>query len=81
MSDARDLALPSGYAALLNELKTQVRAARAKALRAVNTQAIALNWVIGKTILERQETEGWGSGVIGRLADDLRAEFPEMTGL
>ncbi|MDJ0458576.1 PDDEXK nuclease domain-containing protein [Arthrobacter sp. NQ7] len=81
MSDARDLALPVGYAALLNELKNQVRAARTKALRAVNTQAIALNWVIGKTILERQDTEGWGSGVIGRLADDLRAEFPDMTGL
>lgn len=36
---------------------------------------------IGRTILQRQEAESWGSGVIGRLADDLRAEFPEMKGL
>jgi predicted nuclease of restriction endonuclease-like (RecB) superfamily len=31
--------------------------------------------------LERQEIEEWGSKVMSRLADDLRAEFPEMRGL
>lgn len=81
MTDARDLTLPSGYTDLLGELKTRVRAARTQALRTVNTQLIELYWSIGKTILERQELEQWGSGVIGRLADDLRAEFPEMKGL
>jgi hypothetical protein len=76
----RDLALPTGYTDLLGELKTRVRAARTTALRTVNTQLIELYWSIGKTILERQEVESWGSGVIGRLADDLRAEFPDMKG-
>jgi predicted nuclease of restriction endonuclease-like (RecB) superfamily len=77
----RDLALPTGYTDLLGELKTRVRAARTTALRTVNTQLIELYWSIGKTILERQEVESWGSGVIGQLADDLRAEFPDMKGL
>ena len=81
MPDARDLALPAKYAELLSDLKNQVRAARTNALRTVNTQLIALNWSIGKTILERQASEGWGSGVIGRLAEDLRAEFQDMKGL
>jgi predicted nuclease of restriction endonuclease-like (RecB) superfamily len=81
MTDARDLALPTGYTDLLGELKARVRAARTKALRTVNTQLIELYWSIGKTVLERQEVESWGSGVMGRLADDLRAEFPEMRGL
>ncbi|MFF2317962.1 PDDEXK nuclease domain-containing protein [Arthrobacter sp. NPDC058097] len=81
MPDARDLALPASYAELLSDLKNQVRAARTKALRTINTQLIALNWSIGKTILERQASEGWGSGVIGRLAEDLRAEFHDMKGL
>ncbi|WP_454700008.1 PDDEXK nuclease domain-containing protein [Arthrobacter humicola] len=81
MTDARDLTLPAGYTDLLGELKVRVRAARIQALRTVNTQLIELYWSIGKTILERQELEQWGSGVIGRLADDLRAEFPEMKGL
>lgn len=81
MTDPRDLALPSGYAELLGELKDRVRAARLQAVRTVNAQLIALNWSIGKTILERQASEGWGSGVIGRLAEDLGAEFPDMKGL
>ena len=38
-------------------------------------------WAIGRTILERQAIDGWGSGVIGRLAEELGAEFPDMTGL
>jgi predicted nuclease of restriction endonuclease-like (RecB) superfamily len=81
MTEPRDLALPTGYAALLGELKARVRAARTTALRTVNTQLIELYWSIGRTILERQAIDGWGSGVMGRLADDLRAEFPEMRGL
>ncbi|WP_461165244.1 DUF1016 N-terminal domain-containing protein [Arthrobacter sp. R4-81] len=72
---------PVGYTDLLGELKNQVRAARTAALRTVNTQLIELYWSIGRAILERQEVERWGSGVIGRLADDLRAQFPEMKGL
>ncbi len=81
MTHARDLALPTGYTDLLGELKNRVRAARMQALRTVNTQLIELYWSIGKTILERQEIEEWGSKVMSRLADDLRAEFPEMKGL
>jgi hypothetical protein len=46
----------------------------------VNTELVRLYWRIGSTILQRQDQEGWGTNVIGRLADDLRAEFPEMTG-
>jgi predicted nuclease of restriction endonuclease-like (RecB) superfamily len=81
MTDASDLALPNGYTDLLSELKNRVRAARIQALRTVNTQLIELYWSIGKTFLERQEIEAWGSKVMSRLADDLRAEFPEMKGL
>jgi hypothetical protein len=29
----------------------------------------------------RQESQGWGSRVINRLANDLRASFPDMKGL
>jgi predicted nuclease of restriction endonuclease-like (RecB) superfamily len=81
MTESRGLALPTGYTELLGELKDRVRAARTTALRTVNTQLIGLYWSIGRRILQRQDAEGWGSGVIGRLADDPRAEFPEMKGL
>lgn len=80
MTDARDLALPTGYTDLLGELKVRVRDARIRASRTVNTALIELYWSIGRLILERQDVEPWGSGVLNRLAEDLRAEFPEMKG-
>nr|WP_307858782.1 DUF1016 N-terminal domain-containing protein [Curtobacterium flaccumfaciens] len=46
----------------------------------MNTELVSLYWGIGATILQRQGDEGWGSNVIGRLAADLRAEFPEIKG-
>ncbi len=81
MTDTSALTLPADYTDLLDALKNRVRDARRTARRTVNTQLIELYWLIGKTVLERQQVEQWGTGVMGRLADDLRAEFPEMKGL
>ena len=72
--------LPDGYSTLLELLKDRVRQARFKAQRTVNTELIELYWNIGHQILTRQEEQGWGSGVTNRLAEDLRAEFPDMKG-
>ncbi|MDQ2723847.1 MAG: PDDEXK nuclease domain-containing protein [Actinomycetota bacterium] len=72
---------PVGYAELLEQVKVRVRTSRVQAARAVNTELVGLYWQIGRLILDRQESEGWGSKVIGRLAADLRAEFPGMRGL
>ncbi|MFJ6418627.1 DUF1016 N-terminal domain-containing protein [Paeniglutamicibacter sp. NPDC091659] len=47
----------------------------------MNTALIDLYWNIGNRILAEQERQGWGSAVITRLAEDLRREFPDMTGL
>lgn len=73
--------LPEGYAELLDRVKNDVLATRLRAMRTANTELIALNWRIGRLILERQRTQPWGSAVIRRLALDLRREFPDMTGL
>lgn len=35
---------------------------------------------MGREILSRQQQEGWGSKVIERLAQDLKREFPDMSG-
>lgn len=40
-----------------------------------------LYWHIGSTIGRRQDAEGWGAATVERLAADLRAAFPTMTGL
>jgi predicted nuclease of restriction endonuclease-like (RecB) superfamily len=41
---------------------------------------IRLYWSVGQDILKKQETAGWGAGVIPRLSADLRREFPDQTG-
>ncbi|MGN5239338.1 PDDEXK nuclease domain-containing protein [Rhodococcus sp. SJ-3] len=71
---------PTDYAATLEELKRRIHQARYQAQRKVNTELIRLYWQIGHTILERQQTERWGTKVLSRLAADLRAEFPTMKG-
>ena len=78
---SRALTLPPDYAILLADLKAQVRSAQLRAHRVVNTELLGLYWRIGDAIRVRQEAAGWGAKVIDQLAADLRAEFPEMTGL
>lgn len=72
--------LPGDYAAALAALKGLVREAQHRAHRVVNAAMIELYWNIGRTILDRQQNEPWGSKVLERLARDLRAEFPHMKG-
>jgi predicted nuclease of restriction endonuclease-like (RecB) superfamily len=74
-------AMPRGYARLLSELKSHIRKAQVKAALSVNEELVKLYWRIGKEIVARQKSEGWGSKVVDRLADDLQKEFPAMTGL
>ena len=71
---------PGDYAAALTTLKSLVREAQQRAQRVVNTAMIELYWNIGRTILDRQMNEPWGSKVLDRLARDLRTEFPHMKG-
>ena len=71
---------PAGYAELLEQLKARVRTSQVRAARAANSELLQLYWSVGRDILDRQEQAGWGSRVIDRLAQDLRAEFPDQRG-
>lgn len=51
-----------------------------RAARAANTEVLRLYWSVGRDILDRQETAGWGSKVVTRLAADLGREFPDQCG-
>ncbi|MGH9631450.1 MAG: DUF1016 N-terminal domain-containing protein [Bryobacteraceae bacterium] len=68
-----DLILSSkSYQDLLARLKDQIRTAQVQAALAVNRQLILLYWRIGREILQRQATEGWGSKVPSKSASELR---------
>lgn len=68
------------YQELLGRLKNQIRTAQVRAAISVNRELVLLYWGIGKEILTRQRTEGWGAKVIDQLARDLRHSFPNMQG-
>ena len=68
------------YRNLVGEIKTRVRAGQHRAALSANAELIAMYWDIGRMIAARQKTEGWGAGVIPRLAADLKNELPELKG-
>ena len=72
--------MPEGYADWLADLKGRIFATQQRATLAVNRELVLLYWQIGRDILARQAERGWGAKVIDRLAQDLRAGFPDMKG-
>lgn len=68
------------YRDLLGDIKTRVRQAQRRTALSANAEMIRLYWDIGCLIAARQEQEGWGAGVIPRLAADLKNELPEQKG-
>lgn len=78
-SDLPSIADPD-YAAFLAALKGRIETARVRVAVAVNQQLVELYWSIGREILSRQASHGWGARVIDRLAEDLRRAYPDMKG-
>ncbi|MEM9092097.1 MAG: PDDEXK nuclease domain-containing protein [Cyanobacteria bacterium P01_F01_bin.53] len=80
MSKQSPLIPSDAYNSFLSDLKKRINSAQIKAALAVNQELILLYWRMGLDILEREQTEGWGSKVIRRLSKDLKREFPDMRG-
>ena len=72
--------IPEEYGTLFTAIRERIRSAQYEALRAVNRQLVELYWDIGRLIVEQQQDESWGRSVVERLAKDLQAEFPGVTG-
>ncbi|MFI6650970.1 YhcG family protein [Streptomyces sp. NPDC050529] len=72
--------LPSGFHEMIGDLKSIVRGAHVRAQLKVNTAMLQMYWEIGRTILERQQEEKWGAKIVGRIATELRTEFPNQRG-
>ncbi len=70
----------TNYPVLLAEIKQLIQQGQARAILAVNQEMLALYWDIGRLIDARQKQQGWGAGVIPRLAKDLHNELPEEKG-
>lgn len=74
------LSVPADFPNLLNQIKARIQQAQTRAILSVNAELVHLYWDIGRMIAGRQEQEGWGAGVIPRLARELRNELPAVKG-
>jgi predicted nuclease of restriction endonuclease-like (RecB) superfamily len=68
------------YPALLKEITDRIRLGQLRASVAVNIELLALYWDVGRMVDQRQTEEGWGAGIIPRLAEDIRNDLPEIKG-
>ncbi len=68
------------FASLLVDVKERILSAQTRAVLAVNAELVRLYWEIGRSIHERQRSEGWGAAVIPRLSSALKNELPEVKG-
>ena len=68
------------YGEFLKDIKQRIQTAQVRASLAVNRELVTLYWEIGKSIVERQKKEGWGTKIIEQLSVDLRGSFPGVKG-
>ncbi len=68
------------YSALLSDIKERIRRGQFKAAQSINAELIQMYWDIGLMIHERQLQQGWGAGIIPKLARDIVNELPEIKG-
>ncbi len=82
MKGAKDssLAVLPEYRRFIEDLKTRVVSARISAARSVSRELVLLYWDIGRAIVEKQKTLGWGESVVEMVAADLKKVFPGVTG-
>ena len=68
------------YNQWLVELKNNIHQSRLKSALQVNSNMLIEYWYIGKQIIQKADTEGWGTKIIERLSVDLQKGFPDTKG-
>ena len=71
---------PKEYLVFFNEVKEKIYRSQLRAMKAVNKELIELYYELGKMIMAKQETLGWGKSVVENLSNDLQEEFPGIQG-
>jgi len=56
----------------VKDIKQKILSKQYEALKAVNKELISLYWDIGKSIVEKQDSLGWGKSVVKILSQELQ---------
>jgi predicted nuclease of restriction endonuclease-like (RecB) superfamily len=72
--------MDKAYQQLLAEIKATIQTERTSAVRQLTRSLIRAYWEIGRQILESQQANGWGKGIVEQLSQDLQQTFPGVEG-
>ena len=68
------------YKSFIKDLKQKIYGTKTKAILSANRLMIELYFEIGREIVAKQETLGWGKSVVEQMSRDLVSEFGEKSG-
>lgn len=68
------------YKQVVEEIKQAILTHRYRAAKAVNRELIWLNWLVGRSLAQQVDVQGWGAKVLQNLSDDIQREFSGLRG-
>lgn len=74
------MTLDKSYKDFIVTLKQKIAQAKNRTILSVNQTMIVLYFEIGKEIVHKQESLGWGKSVVEQMAKDLQKEFGAKSG-
>ncbi len=74
------MTIDKSYKDFIVTLKEKIAQAKNKTILSVNKTMISLYFEIGKEIVEKQESLGWGKSIVEQMAKDLQKEFGAKSG-
>jgi len=74
------MTIDKSYKDFIVTLKEKIAQAKNKTILSVNKTMISLYFEIGKEIVEKQESLGWGKSIVEKMAEDLQKEFGTKSG-
>lgn len=68
------------YAPAVKVIKEAIQRSQARALHAVNSEVLSLNYGIGRYISENSRKSFWGTGALAQISIQLQKEMPGLKG-
>lgn len=74
------ISIHKDYRQALEKIKQRIQTAQLRAVFSVNRELLDLYWLVGRSIVDLQEAQGWGGTVVEQMAKDLQFEHPGIQG-
>ena len=68
------------YRQWIADICRRFRQSQIKAAVKVNSEMLRFYWALGKDIVSKNVESRYGDGIIKRISNDLKAEFPDVKG-